>query len=115
MIKRKYFNLQKIHSSRDEEWTKFVNTAIDTDLSLECPKREYEKNVKVLFEEILNKLYELYDAELKNPKSKVTNASNYFKSDDVYRMKIVSAFDELLEKDPQNVLFEKLEMFNHIK
>ena len=112
LVKRKYFNLPKINGSKDTEWKKFVNTNIDTDLSLSYKYQDHRKNMDLIYEGIINKLFELYDKEIKDPNSTVNSPSNYFKSDDIYRKKIIPAFDELLEKHPDDIIFKKLEMFN---
>ncbi len=112
LIKRMYFDIPKINNARDEYWNKFINKSIDTDLSLHCDQKEYDKNIDLLFSIVMEILYEIYDKEFKDPNSSVNNPSNFFKSDEIYRKRILPIFDELLEKQPDNILFKKMEMFN---
>ena len=115
LIKRKYFGLSKIHSINDEVWKKFINKKIDTDLSLNYKRGNYEENLEVLFNGILKILFELYEREVNDRFSSVNNPSNYFKRDNIYREKIIPAFDKLLEKDSENLIFKKLDMFDDNK
>ena len=84
---------------------------IDTNLSLEYDERGYKKNIESIFEIIMDILFKIYDAEFKDPKSTVNNPSNFFKSDEMYRKRIIPVFDKLIEKEPNNLLLKKLEMF----
>lgn len=112
LIKRKYFDVPKITGSKDADWKKFINKEINTDLSLNCDQQVYEKSVEALFSEIMKILYDLYENELINQKYGINNTSNYFKSDEIYRKNIIPRFDELIEKNPDNVIFKKLEIFD---
>lgn len=112
LIKRKFFDAPSINSSKDTDWKKFVNKEITTNLSLNSDQQTYEKTIEILFNEIMKILFELYEKDLIDPKSTVSNPSNYFKSDEIYRKKIIPRFDELLEKNPENIIFKKLEIFN---
>lgn len=114
LIKRKYFGLSKIKGDTDEAWKKFVSKKITTDLSLNYnnKKNTYEKHLKVLFENILLVLFDLYNHEVTNPKSTVTSVSNYFKRDDIYRNNIIPAFDNIIDNDPNNIIFKELKVFD---
>ncbi len=120
MIKRKYFNVSKINSESDENWEKFVKKEINTDLSLNYRnktrnKNEYKCNLEIIFDEIIKKLIKIYHDEKAKPDSVVEVPSNFFKTDSIYRKLIIPAVDEIIEKEPNNIIFDKLEMFNDKK
>ena len=115
LIKRKYFDLNRIAGSKEENWKRFSKVKIDTDLSLNYKKDDYDQNLIELFEEIVEMLSSLYKAEVARPDSDIDNPSNYFKRDDIYRANIICAFDNLLENEPNHRIFKLLEMFDDNK
>lgn len=113
LVKRRYFGLSKITGSRDEDWIKFSNTKIDTNIFTNF--RKNKKNLDKIFEDILNILFNLYAEDVLKPDANITSPSNYFKRDELYRKNIINVFNNLIDIDSDNEIFKLLDLYNDEK
>ena len=82
---------------------------VDTKLTLNYDKDDYEKKLNELFKFIIKKLSDIY--EKKKESLKLTSYSNFFKTDKIYQEVILTEFDRILDDEWDK---EKLEEYMKI-